>query len=469
MALNNYVRPTGARNEQELAQSLVDEHIKMHGIEFVYMPRRFVNTKTIMREVSSSKFDRSFPIEGYIENYEGYGDQYNLLTKFGVRSTAEMQITISQARFGELITPVLKDEGGVGLSAVPSRPLEGDLIYFPLGDILFEVKNVKYTAPTFYALGKNYCYVLECEMFELGDEKIETGIGAIDDDFATLGYNVTMTLSGVGVTATAMTSLVNGGIHKVKIFHEGTGFTSDPTVLFSKPNGTGRRATAVAITTTNSQGSRSLQEFRITDPGFGYTTAPSISLTAVDGQGGGVSLGVGIATTGAVGIITMTQQGSEYVVPPTITFSAAPSGGVTAIGTAILTDGQVTQIVTTNAGYGYTLAPTITVGAAGTVGVGTFKYGMVITGKATSTTAYATSWDATNNTLTAKDITGKFAVGELIVGTATTTGESIAYRLNSINYNDDETNLDSYGDNVTIQSESDGILDFTEKNPFGEA
>ena len=468
MALNNYFRPTGARNEQDLAQSLVDEHIKMHGIEFVYMPRTFVNTKTVMREVTSSKFEKSFPLEGYIENYEGFGDQYNLLTKFGVRSTAEMQITISQARFGELVTPVLRREGGLGI-ATPVRPLEGDLIYFPLGDILFEVKHVKHTAPTFYALGKNYCYVLECEMFELGDEKIETGIGAIDDDFATLGYNVTMRVAGVGTTATAQTSLVNGGIHKIKIFNEGTGFTADPTVLISKPNGTGRRATAVAITTANAQGSRSLQEFRLTDPGYGYTTAPSISITPVDGQGGGVSLGVGIATTGAVGIITVTSKGSDYVVPPTITFTAAPYGGVTAIGTAILVNGQVDRIITTNAGYGYTLAPTITVGAAGTVGVGTFKYGMILTGKASSTTAYATSWDATNGTLLAKDLTGRFSIGELIVGTAKTTGETIAYRLNSIDYNDDETNVDSYADNVSFQSEGDAILDFTEKNPFGEA
>ena len=469
MALNNYFRLTDGKNQQDLAQSLIDEHIKIHGVEFVYMPRTFVNTKTVMREVTSSKFNKSFPLEGYIENYEGYGDQYNLLTKFGVRSTAEMQITISQARFGELITPILKDTGGVGLSNIPTRPLEGDLVYFPLGDILFEVKHVKYTAPTFYALGKNYCYILECEMFELGDEKIETGIGAIDDDFATLGYNVTMSLSGIGVTATAVTSLVNGGIHKIKIFNEGTGFTADPTVLISKPNGTGRRASAVAITTTNSLGSRSLQEFRITDPGFGYTTSPSITITPVDGQGGGVSLGVGIATTGAVGIVTITVGGSDYVVPPTVTFTSAPSGGVTAIGTAILVDGRVDRIVTTNAGYGYTIAPTITVGAAGTVGVGTFKYGMTITGKASATTAYATSWNATTGTLTAKDLTGKFSVGELIVGTARTTGETIAYRLNSIDYNDDETNVDSYADNVSFQSEGDAILDFTEKNPFGEA
>ena len=132
-------------------------------------------------------------------------------------------------------------------------------------------------------------------------------------------------------------------------------------------------------------------------------------------------------------------------------------------------NGVVDNIVTTNAGYGYTVAPLITVGAAGTVGVGTFKYGMILTGSASSTTAYATSWDATTNTLLAKDLTGKFSVGELIVGTAKTTGETIAYRLNSINYNDDETNIDSYGDNISFQSEGDSILDFTEKNPFGEA
>ena len=165
----------------------------------------------------------------------------------------------------------------------------------------------------------------------------------------------------------------------------------------------------------------------------------------------------------------MTLKGSDYIVPPTITFTSAPSGGVTAIGTAILVDGKVDQIITTNAGYGYTVTPTITVGAAGTVGVGTFSYGMILTGSASSTTAYATSWDAVTGTLTAKDLTGRFSTGELIVGTAKTTGETIAYRLNSIDYNDDETNLDSYGDNVSFQSEGDAILDFTEKNPFGEA
>ena len=66
--------------------------------------------------------------------------------------------------------------------------------------------------------------------------------------------------------------------------------------------------------------------------------------------------------------------------------------------------------------------------------------------------------------LTAKDLTGQFQLGELIVGTARSTGETVAYRLNSVNYDDD----DAYEDNQEIETEADAILDFTEQNPFGE-
>ena len=31
-----------------------------------------------------------------------------------------------------------------------SRPKEGDLIYFPLGDVLFEIKNVKRDKPFYH-------------------------------------------------------------------------------------------------------------------------------------------------------------------------------------------------------------------------------------------------------------------------------------------------------------------------------
>ena len=60
-------------------------------------------------------------------------------------------------------------------------------------------------------------------------------------------------------------------------------------------------------------------------------------------------------------------------------------------------------------------------------------------------------------------MTGKFAPGEMIIGAGTTFG-SVAYILNTINYDDD----DQFEQNQEIQSAASTILDFSESNPFGE-
>ena len=71
----------------------------------------------------------------------------------------------------------MKNESNVKLS---TRPKEGDLIYFPLGDRLFEIKYVEHERP-FYQLQKNYVYELRCELFRIEDEIIDTGIDEIDE------------------------------------------------------------------------------------------------------------------------------------------------------------------------------------------------------------------------------------------------------------------------------------------------
>lgn len=451
----------GTKSEQTLVQELMDEHIKIHGIEFIYLPRIFVNTKSILREVSTSKFNRSFPIEGYVQSYEGFGDPSNILTKFGVRTTAEMQIVISQRRFEDSITPLL--EGVTGLPDNPTRPLEGDLLYFALSDTLFEIKYVENDQPGFFQLQKNYTYLLKCEAFEYEDEVLDTGISEIDDEFASFGYNATLTFVSAGTTATAFTSLVNGGVHKITILNEGTGYTADPIIRIAPP-GIGRTAQAVAITTENSSGSRSLQAIYITNPGFGYTSIPTVQIIPTDGKGSGAVAVAGIGTTGSVGIVTISSGGQSYVLPPSITFSSAPAGGITAIGTAVLnTQNNLSAIRIINAGYGYTQVPTITVSAAGTIGIGTYQYGDIIRGVSTGTTAFTASWDKPTLTMRARNLTGRFAPGEMIIGAGTTFG-SVAYILNTINYDDD----DPFEQNQEFQSEASTILDFSENNPFGE-
>ena len=277
MALNPFFQQ-GTQSEQGLVQDLIDEQIAMFGVEFVYMPRVFVNTKTIMREVSSSKFDRSFPIEGYIESHDGFDSNYNLLTKFGVRSTAEMKIVISQERYNNYVLPMMA--GQRGLSKNPTRPLEGDLLYFPFRDLLLEIKYVD-DVSTFYQLRKNYTYTLHTEPFEYEDEVIATGIETIDDDMKTAGYNATLTLLGIGNTAQAYTSLTNG-VASILLTNGGSGYNASPEVRISAPIGGGVTATAVAITTSSTFHGRRVSSIYVTNPGTGYTMSPSISFHPED-------------------------------------------------------------------------------------------------------------------------------------------------------------------------------------------
>ena len=455
MALNPFFLQ-GSKGEQNLLKDLSNETIQIHGIEFIYMPRTLVNSKDVMREITSSKFDKSFPIEGYITSYEGFDSGYNLLTKFGVRSTAEMKIVISLERYDQGIAPLLSQ----------SRPNEGDLMYFPLRDIIFEIKYVN-DIENFYQLRERYTYELTCEPFEYEDEVIDTGVNAIDDDFDDEGYNVTMILGTKGTRATATATIGNGGIYKIDLISGGAGYTNAPTVVIEPPD-SGTQATAVAITSTS--GSRlntslRVSSVQITNPGVGYTQIPNIQFIPQDGKGIGAQGVAGLGTSGVITGITISNAGSEYMTPPLVTVSAPAAGGEIGILTSKIntTTNKVTSIDILSAGHGYTSPPVITVGAANTTGSGIFKYGDIITGESTLTTAFVTKWDTESNTLIAKNLSGDFAIGE-IVKHAVGYGTAV-YALDSINYDDD----DAYNSGDEIETRSDSsILDFTERNPFGE-
>ena len=408
-----------------------------------------------MREITSSKFEKSFPLEGYISSYEGFDSNYNLLTKFGVRSTAEMKIVISIERYDQGIAPLLSQ----------GRPNEGDLMYFPLRDIIFEIKYVN-DIENFYQLRERYTYELTCEPFEFEDEVIDTGVTAIDDDFDDEGYTVTMILGDAGTRATATATIGNGAIYKIDLISGGAGYTNAPTIVIEPPD-SGTQATAVAITSTS--GSRlntslRVSDIRITNPGFGYTQIPNIQFIPEDGKGIGASAVAGLGTSGVITGITITNAGAGYVTPPLVTVSNPAAGGEVGVLTARIntTTNQVTNIDILNAGHSYASAPTITVGSASTIGSGTFQYGEVITGESSLTTAFVTKWDTSTNTLLARNLSGNFAVGENITNVGYGTA---VYALDSIDYDDDD--VYNTGDEIQTLS-STSILDFTEKNPFGE-
>ena len=112
MALNPFFLQ-GTSSEQRLAQDLINEHLKIFGVEVTYIPRKFVNKLSIMEEVQSSKFDDNFAIEAYVNNFDGYGGAGDVLTKFGMSLKDEVTLTISKERFEDFISPFLaaNDDG----------------------------------------------------------------------------------------------------------------------------------------------------------------------------------------------------------------------------------------------------------------------------------------------------------------------------------------------------------------------
>ena len=468
MALNPHFLQ-GSRGEQRLVQNLINEHLKIYGVEVTFIPRKFVNQSTIIEEVTTSKFDDNFLIEAYVDNYDGYAGAGDVLTKFGMSLRDEVTLTISKERFEEFISPFMDADDDIELS---SRPREGDLVFFPLGQRLFEIKFVEHEEP-FYQLGSNYVYKLKCELFEYEDEVIDTTIDAIDTQVDDVGYISELKLVGIGVTALATPVVGTGAVREIFLNDDGSGFTGTPIVAIStSPTGlSGADATAVAFTTSRANVT-SIDKILVTNSGFGYTEAPTITISGGGGTGAAATCSINTVSNSIVRF-TITQNGVGYGTAPTVTIgvplgatAADRATGIASIGVDPSSGfNRVNSIFVTNAGAGYTGAETVTISDPETIsGIGTYFFNEVVQGMRSGTQARVKSWDAD---------TGILQVGNVGIGTTTTSffaGEDIkgltSGALFSVSTFDDDT-TDKYNEGDIFESEADLLIDFTESNPFG--
>ena len=458
----------GSKNEQSLIQSLVNEQLKMYGVEVYYMPRQYMTEKTVIKEVIESKFEHAYPLEAYVDSYEGFGGQGTLLSKFGIQEKDDLTLVISKERYQEYISPFMKDIPG--MKGVTHRPREGDLVWFPLGDKLFEIKYVEHEQP-FYQLEKNYVYQLKLELFRYEDEVIDTGVETVDDEIAEIGtgYVQTLTLIGAAVTATASATVcTSGSVNSITITNMGSGYSIPPTVGFSSAPAGGTKAVGIASLTNqfiDCTGSKSgrVNQVYLTNAGCGYTVAPKMVFNTLQTEtGSGAAATAGITTIGSVQTVTVVDGGSGYVSNPSV--SIAQTGATTAYGYGIINSaGVVVAVAITAGGVGFatTESTVVTINApAANDGQGTFIYNEVVTGSTSGTTARVRSYDSVNNTLEVSIVAGSFVAGETIVGQES----GASYSLRTLNEDDI---VDPYADNDNIEFEADKIIDFTTRNPFG--
>ena len=237
MAVNSFFHTSNVASiatEKSLYSDLIAEAIQIYGHDVYYLDRTLVAEDTVLGEDNLSKFTTQHPIEMYLEDSEGgfTGDK-ELMSQFGLQDLSEITFVVNKVRFQDLDRQmqiesgtdtsssgsILLEAGTIDQSSSSTtlttvtgdnnfyiiqdtaatdadRPQEGDVVYHPILDKLFEINFVDHDEP-FYQLDNNPVYKLRCRMFEYSSEILDTGISDIDavEDNLTvdaLGYQLTL-------------------------------------------------------------------------------------------------------------------------------------------------------------------------------------------------------------------------------------------------------------------------------------
>ena len=274
----------GHSGEQGLVQDLVDEQIKLFGSDVYYIPRIVLQDSTL-DEVRYSKYQEQFQIEMLLQNVTGFGDNAEFISKFGLRITDEIIFRVSTRRWDEEVA-----EHNPNLT-VTSRPNEGDLLYFPLTQDIYEIKFVGKEEP-FFQFGKIQFYAITAEIYEVGQDDFDTGVAEID----------------------AVEQLFDNAI-KLVMDPGGTGdFTVGEEVV-------GDEFLAKATSTITGD---AVSGITITDGGSHYKVATPPTVTITGGGGSGATATATVSSTGIVNGITITDAGSGYTSAPTVTIDYSP-------------------------------------------------------------------------------------------------------------------------------------------------
>lgn len=169
MATNPFFRNYDFRNEQSVIDDLVVESIQITGVDLYYLPRLLIEEKSVFNEDKLSIFNTALPIEMYLKSYDAFQGEGDFLSKFGLQIRDQIVFSVAVSTYKKLVSRYTDSP----------RPMEGDLIYFPLSKKLYEVTFNEHEA-VFYQNGELYSYDVRCELFEYSNERFATGIEEID-------------------------------------------------------------------------------------------------------------------------------------------------------------------------------------------------------------------------------------------------------------------------------------------------
>ena len=377
MPTNVYFNNFSYGREQDLVEDLTIESIKMYGHSLRYIPKTVVRNDPLFGEDTLTSYNEAAEIEMYIRNVEGFEGDGDFLSKFNLEIRDQITFTVARKRFDQAKSEKLTTEVGYnylvetantnspsrqylstaysgdsivleegtseGYAITTNRPVEGDLIYFPLVGKMFEIKFVEHES-IFYQTGRLQTYDLRCELFEYSNERIDTGntvIDAIEDNYSTDILTNEFTLETYLARATGTVTLSGGSISSVTIT-DGGSYETAPTVTFSAPpQGV---VSGVAVTVSGA-GHINGQTYS--------TTGGSGSGLTIQGTGTGGLVGAAVVNGGSgyeVGDVVQTVTDYPASIQITSLTNHTQATGIATINSS----GVVTGVTITEGGSGYT-------------------------------------------------------------------------------------------------------------------
>lgn len=211
MATNSFFKPYAYKSESAVLQSLVVESIKAVGFDVKYIPRTVVERDDLFGEAVHSRFEKAATVEMYVKDINGFEGEGDIMSRFGLQIRDSVTFTLARRRWEQIRTEKMLTEVGYCLLLESSpdaavsesdcivlegvgdgyqiesiRPNEGDLIWWDVPNMLFEIKFVEHEQQ-FYQFGDVHTYDLKCEKFRYSSESIATGhptIDAVEVDFS---------------------------------------------------------------------------------------------------------------------------------------------------------------------------------------------------------------------------------------------------------------------------------------------
>ena len=213
MAVNKHFHTSNVAaitTEQNLYRDLITEAIQIYGHDVFYIDRTLVAKDNILGEDSLSVFRNAQKIEMYMEDSDGgFAGEREIINQFGLQNLSEATFVVSKKQFQGKATQINLESGtssGDGGSILledgtdpatskfegsdfyllletdatdSDRPLEGDALYHPILEKLFQINFVENDEP-FFQLDNIPVFKLKCRLFDYGSEDLATGISEID-------------------------------------------------------------------------------------------------------------------------------------------------------------------------------------------------------------------------------------------------------------------------------------------------